>query len=768
MTTRILNTLIISAAIVGHTPAIANQDITTDDVNKTKVKQQIIADEVKKQQSKMATEHMQILGRTDKLRTEAGSATLIDELALDKMEYDDIHRILAQVPGVNIRQEDGYGLRPNIGFRGVTPERSKKINILEDGILIGPAPYSAPAAYYFPSVNLMTSVEVFKGPAAIKYGPNTVAGTLNMTTRVIPESSEGTIDLSYGSNAYSKIHAHWGNSINLGPGQLGFMLEGLSLSADGFKDIDFAEKSLYDEDSGFNKNDVLAKLNYLVSGKLFGEDVDHYIELKLSQSDEDSNETYMGLTDGDFASTPYRRYAVSQVGNMVWEHNQSMLTYSISNQSIMWVNRLYNNTFTRAWQKVNGFNHTTTLQNIIANPAEYEDFYQILTGERDSIAVSEQLIVGTNDRSYYSRGWQSDLSYSTAIFDIEHVIKTGVRVHQDRIDRDHFEQNFKMTQGIMTPIDDTTEFTTVDYEKSNAVSVYFEDTLKLNDLELTAGVRGEMVDSRYQNRQVDATEDWLEKSSTTWLYSLSGFYTLNNNTGIFAGVHQGYVPTSPKQAASIEPEKSVNYELGGRYQKGETKFEAVLFYNDFENLKESCSFSTSASCTNTALLDQEYNGGEVEVSGLELSSGSRVIITDTIDLPWSVTYTYTDSAFKSDFNSTFEMWGDIEKGDPVPYLPNNQFALNVGLETTTWQLSAIIKYTSDMPEAAGDNVSLSGLSTDASTVVDINANYSLPGGHTLYLKIDNILDDVALVSRRPFGARPSKPQQFFVGYKYQF
>ncbi|MDC2888918.1 hypothetical protein [Psychrosphaera algicola] len=208
---------------------------------------------------------------------------------------------------------------------------------------------------------------------------------------------------------------------------------------------------------------------------MFGEDVDHYIELKLSQSDEDSNETYMGLTDGDFASTPYRRYAVSQVGNMVWEHNQSMLTYSISNQSIMWVNRLYNNTFTRAWQKVNGFNHTTTLQNIIANPAEYEDFYQILTGERDSIAVSEQLIVGTNDRSYYSRGWQSDLSYSTAIFDIEHVIKTGVRVHQDRIDRDHFEQNFKMTQGIMTPIDDTTEFTTVDYEKA----MRFLSTLKI-------------------------------------------------------------------------------------------------------------------------------------------------------------------------------------------------------------------------------------------------------------------------------------------------
>lgn len=131
-------------------------------------------------------EHIQILGRSDKLRTESGSATLIDELELEKFEYDDIHRVLANVPGVNIRQEDGYGLRPNIGFRGVTPERSKKINILEDGVLIGPAPYSAPAAYYFPSVNRMTSVEVFKGPAAIKYGPNTVAGTINLTTRSVP------------------------------------------------------------------------------------------------------------------------------------------------------------------------------------------------------------------------------------------------------------------------------------------------------------------------------------------------------------------------------------------------------------------------------------------------------------------------------------------------------------------------------------------------------------------------------------------------------
>ncbi|MCP4990701.1 MAG: TonB-dependent receptor plug domain-containing protein, partial [Colwellia sp.] len=79
-------------------------------------------------------ERFSIIGHGDKLRTEAGSATLIGETELEKFKFDDINRVLYNVPGVNIREEDGYGLRPNIGFRGATPERSKKITVMEDGI----------------------------------------------------------------------------------------------------------------------------------------------------------------------------------------------------------------------------------------------------------------------------------------------------------------------------------------------------------------------------------------------------------------------------------------------------------------------------------------------------------------------------------------------------------------------------------------------------------------------------------------------------------
>ena len=53
--------------------------------------------------------------------TSTGSAHLIDEHELDRQHYSDINRILGQTPGVYIQEEDGFGLRPNIGIRVPTP-----------------------------------------------------------------------------------------------------------------------------------------------------------------------------------------------------------------------------------------------------------------------------------------------------------------------------------------------------------------------------------------------------------------------------------------------------------------------------------------------------------------------------------------------------------------------------------------------------------------------------------------------------------------------
>ncbi|MEW6993229.1 TonB-dependent receptor family protein [Colwelliaceae bacterium MEBiC 14330] len=708
-------------------------------------------------------ERMQIIGHSDKLRTEAGSATLIGEAELEKFKFDDINRVLYNVPGINIREEDGFGLRPNIGFRGATPERSKKITIMEDGILSGPAPYSAPAAYYFPMMSKMTSVEVFKGPAATKYGPNTVAGALNMTTRAVPNAQEGMIDLALGTDGYSKVHGFYGDNI----GNFGFLIEGINMQSDGFKELD---GSVNVDNTGFDKNDLMAKFRYDLSTDA----AEHTFALKLAYADENSNETYLGLTDEDFAQTPNRRYVASQLDNMDWQHQQVQFTHFVQTNNFDITTHVYRNEFERSWFKINGFKGGPTLQTILENPNDQDGdfinqgFYQILTGQQDSITENQKIILGDNAREYYSQGIQSELHFEQSLFGFTHKFNAGVRFHQDQIERNHTKDSFFMRSMQLVSDGSDQVAATTDREKTEAIAVFLQDTIKVNALDVTLGLRGEFIDSTYQNRELGEEDDWQKKSSHIWLPSLSLFYTLNDNAGLLFGVHEGFVPTTPKEGIEVDIENSVNYEFGGRYNDGNYAVEAVVFYNDMSNLKEACSFS---SCGDNS--DTEFNGSEVDVYGLEFTTSAQFALTKHIDMPVSVVYTYSDSEFKTSFDSDFSMWGTIIAGDSVPYLPEHQLTLNIGLAGDNWDVNLIARYLDEMLEASGTGVTLEGYTTKAYSVVDLSASYYLRGlgfGDIgkLYFKADNIFDTEEIVSRRPYGARPSKAQQMFVGYQYNF
>ena len=88
-----------------------------------------------------------IIGSKLDVRKVAGSGAVIDNDQIATEVSTDINQLLKTVSGVYVREEDGHGLRPNFGIRGATSERSEKVTLMEDGVLIAPAPYSNPAAY---------------------------------------------------------------------------------------------------------------------------------------------------------------------------------------------------------------------------------------------------------------------------------------------------------------------------------------------------------------------------------------------------------------------------------------------------------------------------------------------------------------------------------------------------------------------------------------------------------------------------------------------
>jgi Fe(3+) dicitrate transport protein len=287
-------------------------------------------------------DRLSVFGRRIDVSRIAGSAHVVDEDFLERWEPDDIHRVLRSVPGVYVRDEDGFGLRPNIGLRGAFSDRSSKVTLTEDGILLKPAPYAAPAAYYFPLMTRMTSVEVIKGPAAITAGPNTIGGALNLTTREVPIGTTARVDLSGGNTSAIKVHGYAGTGTDV----WGVLFEGAHVRSAGFKELPS------EAETGFDRNDLVFKARLNTPAARAWQ---HRLDLKLGFGTEISNETYLGLTDDDFSADSLQRYPASELDRMTWERGQVELSYSTARKP--WRLRLtgYWHPFQRTWRRFDDF-----------------------------------------------------------------------------------------------------------------------------------------------------------------------------------------------------------------------------------------------------------------------------------------------------------------------------------------------------------------------------------------------------------------------------
>jgi Fe(3+) dicitrate transport protein len=311
-----------------------------------------------------------LTGGEQGLKNLPGSAYYISPKELQKFNYTDINRVLKSIPGVNLQEEDGFGLRPNIGLRGAGVERSTKITVMEDGVLSAPAPYSASAAYYFPTVGRMQAVEILKGSSQIKYGPYTTGGAINLISTQLPTQFMAKVSAFGGSYFGRNLHAYVGNN----HGQIAYSVEAFHYGSDGFKTLENGAST------GFNKYDYLAKLRF--STKKTAR-IQQSITFKVGVNNEVSNDTYLGLSLEDFNANPYSRYAASQKDQMTVQQTQLSATHTI--KAAKWLDIttvIYRNDFSRNWYKLDAVKDSAGVKkgiaDILRDPAAYASHLSLI------------------------------------------------------------------------------------------------------------------------------------------------------------------------------------------------------------------------------------------------------------------------------------------------------------------------------------------------------------------------------------------------------
>ena len=715
------------------------------------------------QEQDASIEEVTIIGSREQALRLAGSAHYIGSDKLAQFAYSDIQRIAREVPGVSIQIEDGYGLRPNIGIRGVATERSGRITLLEDNVLIAPAPYSAPSAYYFPTVGRLSAIEVVKGPAAITQGPYTIGGALNMVSTPIPTPMSGNIVTEAGEDSTYRVHATYGGRSASG---FGFLLETHQWQSDGFQDIDRSNNN-----TGLDVEDYTVKLSYAPNNSAHG------IELKLQSTEQSSNQSYLGLTDRDFGNSAFRRYGLSALDNIKTEHEQQILRYSYDISDSVDVSvTAYNNEHQRDWLKTEGIDFDgssnaedfkrTSWANVIQainsgtnlGGLSPDQLQSILDGSSDTPSGSIQL--RSNNREYFSRGVQVGLNWNGMIGNSTHDLEFGIRLHEDEEDRLERNSNYSQSNGALV-LDDFGILGNAGnrVQEARALAIHIHDNIQLGDWTLSPGLRYEDIEqkrTRFADGALRTFRDARQNDTQVFLPGLGILYQVNDSLSVLGGAHKGF--TAPSNSPNVNEETAINYELGFRYQNDSLSTELIGFMSDYDNILGECTSSSGSDCT----IGDAFNGDAATVAGLELLVSANLARGGSYKIPVSLSYTLIHGEFDSDIADT-DFFGSVSKGDPLPYLPENQFLVSVGFEKNNWAAYVSGNYVDEVCVRASCGAFEK---TDDTFTIDISANYQFNRALNVYARVENLTSEEDILGRQPYGARPNKDRTVTLGLRF--
>lgn len=659
-----------------------------------------------------------------------GAANVIDGEEIERSAALTVNEALRQAPGVFPRDEEGLGLRPNIGIRGLNPTRSSKVLLLEDGLPLTYAPYGDNASYSFPPIDRFTRIEILKGASQIRFGPHTVGGVVNFVTPDAPDVFKGAVKLAGGDDGYREAGIDLGGPI----GAARVLGHGNVIMSDGVRD----NTSLFQADASLKVE--------------FTPAAGHNLSLRLAQSHEDSQIAYTGLTQSEFEADP--RQNPFQNDNFTNTRTSAALIHGWTFGANTLTSAFYLINFERDWWRQSS--------NSSQRPNDRSDPACGGIANLNSTCGNEGRL-----RDYVTYGLETRLNLAGKL-------ELGARFHEEKQFRVQANGDFPFSRsagvGVNAGIrEDNERFVT-------AWSGFAQANLDWGPLTITPGAR---VESIAFERVNDLTGARGETDLTEWIPGIGAHLRIGDHVSLYGGAHRGFAPPRVEDVISasggvveLDAELSWNYELGlrGRLARG-LIFDVAAFRLDFENQIVPASVAGGVGATLTSAGETRHEGFEFSASGGLRDAG--VWTRDDLFFRAALTYLSHASFEGPRFSSISGFSTTRIDGNRLPYAPEYLASAAIGYAYgDRFDVQLEVQHTDDMftddlntitPSADGQR----GL-IEASTIFNIAAHYKLPGSSTrVFATMKNIEDDLFIVDRSR-GVLPGLPRVVQVGVRANF
>jgi Fe(3+) dicitrate transport protein len=671
---------------------------------------------------------IEVVGHREEKAQAEGTAEVLDQSVLVSGRALTVNEALRKVPGVTVRDEEGFGLRPNIGIRGSNPTRSTKVLLLEDGLPAMYAPYGDNASYYHAPIQRYDRIEVLKGAGLLRFGPQTIHGAINYITPTPPDEFAGHVEVSAGTRDFGAVHASVGGN--------GLLFDLGYKRGEGARD-----------NTDLEQGDLFAKYQ-----RQFNDS--HAIALRANVLRERSQVGYSGITDAEYANFGREYYP--------FEHDLFDIEHTAFSASHDWnfndrarlLTSAYYTSFERDWWRQSS---TTTDT-------------QCGTAFRDARfaggAVNANACNSTQGRlrNYYTWGVDSRLSFERNAFGGDGSSEVGVRWHE--------EKQIRYQLNGTTASARTGTLVENNLRTAEALSAFATTTFDFGRVQLTPSLRYEDVDFGRRNRLPGGVTGSDNVRETTW--GLAANWRLSDNTMLYASAHEGFAPPRVEDliagngtSTAVDAEQSLNLEAGIRTRWNELDLQAAVFRTDFDNQVVVGSIAGGS----TPLAQ-----GETEYAGLELALGynrealqrREGEVYANLALTWLPTADQSTVLRRVDTAAAAN--GSVA-GNRLPYAPELASTFRIGYVKGAWDGSIEVQHTGRQfadftnnrypTDGSGQFGELDGYAVWSATL-----NYE-PGldGWSGYITVKNLSDREYIVDRTR-GILLGNPRQIIVGARF--